>query len=222
MSPKVTRREFVKGAAALAPLALAANAQGQSPAKAVGDRFDVVIAGAGHNSLVTACYLAKAGFEVIVLEGRPQIGGGTKTAELTLKGFKHDVCSSAHGGIQGNPMLKELRLADYGLEYIYPDPVHHAPFPDGSYITLWQDFDRTVEEIAKYSKKDAATYRRMADEAAEFRKVHDDGFNRNLPLDYPQTRKPVPPVSLAWKRRMALSKWDVLHDAFEDERTITF
>jgi phytoene dehydrogenase-like protein len=64
------------------------------------DTFDIVVAGAGHNSLVAAAYLAKAGFKCLILEGRPLVGGDTMTEELTLPGFKHDSCSSAHVLIQ--------------------------------------------------------------------------------------------------------------------------
>jgi phytoene dehydrogenase-like protein len=119
----------------------------------VAEQFDIVVAGAGHNSLLAAAYLAKAGFRCMVLEGRPIAGGGVKSAELTLRGFIHDVCSSAHNGIHGNPVLRndELKLGDYGLEYIFPDPVFHMPFPDGSYLTQWRDLDRTCEEFAKFS-----------------------------------------------------------------------
>src|SRR5271165_70952 len=134
----ITRRGFVKGAA-LAPLALSPlSTMAQQPAKP--DRFDIVVAGAGHNSLVTAAYLSKAGFRCLVLEGRPTVGGGVKSAQFTLRGFVHDTCSSAHGGINENPMLKdkEIDLAPYGLEYIFPDPVFHMPFLDGAYITQWR------------------------------------------------------------------------------------
>src|ERR1700681_4467885 len=126
----ITRRGFVKGAA-LAPLALTplSTMARQTPAP---DRFDIVVAGAGHNSLITAAYLAKAGYRCVVLEGRPKVGGGVKTAELTLKGFHDDCCSTAHVFIQDNPLIKndELKLGDYGLEYITPDPVFHIPFAD--------------------------------------------------------------------------------------------
>src|SRR5947208_3649054 len=83
----------------------------------------------GHNSLITAAYLAKAGYRCLVLEGRPKIGGGVKTAELTLKGFHDDCCSTAHVFIQDNPLIKndELKLGEYGLEYIDPDPMFHVP-----------------------------------------------------------------------------------------------
>lgn len=170
---------------------------------APGDRFDVVVAGAGHNSLVTACYLAKAGNRVLVLEGRPQIGGGAKTAELTLRGFHHDVCACQATRFDDSPIMAELKLKDFGLEFISPDPIKHVPFLDGSYITLWQNFDRTVEEIAKYSKKDADAYVRMADEGDAFK------ANRSSP-------------SNVWKRRLAMTKLAALRTAFEDDRTRVF
>src|SRR5512134_2352196 len=120
------------------------------------DTFDIVIAGAGHNSLVAAAYLAKAGFKCLVLEGRPVIGGDTITEELTLPGFKHDSCSSAHALFQASPTMRnnELGLDKYGLHYIKPDPVVTMPFEDGTSLTMWLDLDRTVEEFAKFSKRD--------------------------------------------------------------------
>src|ERR1700719_5126535 len=129
---EITRRGFVKGAA-LAPLAFAPFSLTAQTAPS--DKFDIVVAGAGHNSLVTAAYLAKAGYKVVVLEGRPIIGGGAKTASATMVGFKDDMCSTGHTGIQDNPMLKELSLQDYGLEYLFPDPFFHMPFVDGSSLT---------------------------------------------------------------------------------------
>ena len=89
----MTRRGFVKGAA-LAPLAFTPLTL-EAQTSALSNRFDIVVAGAGHNSLIAAAYLAKAGFRCVVLEGRPIVGGDVKTAELTLRGFLHDTCSSA-------------------------------------------------------------------------------------------------------------------------------
>lgn len=98
------------------------------------ETVDVVVAGAGHNSLIAAAYLAKAGFSCLVLEGRPVIGGNTASEALTLPGFLHDTCSTAHNLIQSSPTLRdnELNLDRYGLEYLRPDPVVHVPFPDGT------------------------------------------------------------------------------------------
>ena len=107
----ITRRGLVK-AAALAPLALPLRSAAQPAAGS--EHFDFVVAGAGHNSLVCSSYLAKAGYKVLVLEGRPTIGGGCKTAEVCLPGFKEDLCSSVHSGLQANPLLRnnELSLRD--------------------------------------------------------------------------------------------------------------
>ena len=220
---KITRRGFVKGAA-LAPLAFTPLTLPQSSSQP-GNRYDVVVAGAGHNSFTAACYLAKAGYRVVVLEGRPMIGGATKTSELLLSGFHSDVCSCDHGTIQNNPMLKndELHLKDYGLEYIFPDPAYHVPFTDGSSITQWNDFDRTCEEIAKHSKKDAETFRRIADESEPIKKL--TGTNYFTPVGFwKDTGDPLAshPQGAMWRRRMLQSTWNNLHQLFESEHVMTF
>src|ERR1700722_15419540 len=199
---ETTRRGFMKEAAALAPLAFAPAARGQSNAPA--ERFDFVVAGAGHNSLVCAAYLSKAGYKVLVLEGRPTIGGGCKTAEVCLRGFKEDLCSSVHSGLQANPLLRnnELNLRDYGLEYIDPDPVMHIPFLDGASITVWRDLDRTCETIAIFSKKDAETFRRLV---PEFK-----SNTQNAAADRGPNRRP-PGV---FQRLSAMSGYDAVHLLF--------
>jgi phytoene dehydrogenase-like protein len=207
----ITRRAFVKGAA-LTPLALtplSSLAQQAAPS----ERFDVVVAGAGHNSLVCAAYLAKAGYKVLVLEGRPTIGGGCKTAEVCMPGFKEDLCSSVHGGIQSNPLLRdnELNLRDYGLEYIDPDPVMHIPFLDGASITVWRDLDRTCEGISKISKKDAEAYRRLA---AEY-KAYTQATTANRADAGGQPIK-VPRAGV-WQRRFAMSGYDLVCNLFESD-----
>lgn len=121
---------------------------------------DFIIVGAGHNSLITAAYLAQAGLRVAVIEGHERIGGDTITEELTLPGFHHDSCSSAHVLIQSNPLLREneLGLDRYGLEYLFPDPAVVIPFPDGESITMYRDRERTAAEFARYSPRDARAY----------------------------------------------------------------
>jgi len=214
----VTRREFIKGAA-LAPLVLTPLTQNQT------DRFDIVVAGAGHNSLVAAAYLAKAGYRCLVLEGQETIGGGVKTAEVTLPGFKHDLYSSAHVLIQANPLLRddELKLGDYGLEYIVPDPIMHMPFPDGSHITQWHDLERTCAEFARFSKKDAAAYRRMVAEFDTVKPIF--GSVTFAPIGF---AKPINellaqhPEGRLWQRRLAMSAWEIVRDTFEDEHCRAF
>jgi len=136
---------------------------GQSSAPT--ERFDFIIAGAGHNSLTCGAYLAKAGFRVLVLEGHQVIGGGCKTQEILLPGFKEDLCSSCHTVILKNPLAtkNELDLDQYGYELIHPDVVLHYPFMDGASLTVFDnDLERTAASIAQVSKKDAETLKRVA------------------------------------------------------------
>src|SRR5215475_11223045 len=120
---------------------------------------DIVVAGAGHNSLLTACYLAKAGYRCLVLDARSIPGGGAATEELLLPGFGIDTCATGHTMIRVNPALlhDELGLiADYGLRYVEPDPVEQVAFPDGEQFTMWLDRERTAEEGARFSREHAA------------------------------------------------------------------
>src|SRR5262245_41665437 len=97
------------------------------------DHLDIQVPGAGHNSLIAAAYLAKAGFRCLVLEGRPVVGGNCVTEELTLPGFQHDSCGTAHVVIQDSTLVRndELGLKDYGLEYIHPEIAVHIPISQG-------------------------------------------------------------------------------------------
>src|SRR5437879_13440182 len=119
-------------------------------------RHDIIFAGAGHNNLVAAAYAARAGFRVLVLEGAPRIGGDTGTEELTLPGFLHDPCATAHNLIQSNPLMRnnELELDRHGLKYLYPDPVFTMPFLGGSSIRMCRDVDRTCVEQTRVTTTD--------------------------------------------------------------------
>ncbi len=125
--------------------------------------WDVVVAGAGHNSLVCAAYLARAGLKVLVLERASEIGGDTSTEELTVPGFRHDACASAHTIFQTSPILRqnELGLDRYGLQYLFPDPVVVMPFRDGRSLTMFRDRDATAREIGRFSECDAGAYEQM-------------------------------------------------------------
>lgn len=121
---------------------------------------DVLLIGAGHNALVCAAYLAQAGYKVIMLERRHTVGGAVVTEEH-VPGFKFDLGGSAHILIHHTPIVRELNLSAYGLEYIDLDPLFFAPFPDGSHITIWRDLERTCQSIAAVSPIDAENYRRF-------------------------------------------------------------
>lgn len=120
--------------------------------------FDALIIGAGHNALVCAGYLAKAGLRVGVLERRHVVGGAVVTEEH-VPGYKFDLGGSAHIVINHSPAIKDLELERYGLHYIDCDPLFFAPFPDGSHLFIWRDIDKTCESIAQISPRDADAYR---------------------------------------------------------------
>jgi phytoene dehydrogenase-like protein len=119
--------------------------------------FDAVVVGSGPNGLAAAILLQQQGLSVLVLEGKSSIGGGLRSAELTLPGFVHDICSAVHPLAVGSPFFQTLPLADHGLEFIYP-PVAAAHPLDGGVASL---LEGTVEETAGRLGADAAVYRRL-------------------------------------------------------------
>lgn len=124
--------------------------------------YDVVIIGAGHNGLVCAAYLLKAGYSVLLLERRSLPGGAATTEELMPEeapGFKFNRCAIDHEFIHLGPVVEELELEKYGLEYLYCDPVVFCPHPDGKYFLGHRSLDQTCAEIARYSDRDAEKYR---------------------------------------------------------------
>jgi phytoene dehydrogenase-like protein len=187
---------------------------------------DFVVAGGGHNSLITAAYLAKAGHEVIVLDARSEAGGGAATEEILLPGFGFDTCSTGHTLIQVNPLLArdELGLiSEFGLEYIDPDPVAHVVFPDGESFTMWLDLERTLDEIQRFSKDDAVSYQRMLDEFEEVKGVY--GAYRFTPIGYGPTldeRLAAQPHGNVWMRRNVMSAWEVIRREFTSRHMRAF
>lgn len=125
--------------------------------------YDVVVVGGGHNGLTCACYLQKAGLRVLVLERRP-IAGGAVCTETMFGGYRIDIGSSAHIMIHLTPVVQELGLERYGLEYLDMDPFAFYPLPDGSgAIEFWRDLDRTCASIERISPSDALAYRRFVE-----------------------------------------------------------
>ncbi|MDI6401640.1 NAD(P)/FAD-dependent oxidoreductase [Balneolaceae bacterium ANBcel3] len=126
-------------------------------------KYDAIIIGSGHNGLTTACYLAKAGYSVCVLERQQHPGGAVCTEKMfaTEKdpgGYAVDVGSSAHFMIHQTPVVRELMLESYGLKYIEMDPFMSYPVPDGGAIHFYRSVEKTCESIAAFSPRDAKAY----------------------------------------------------------------
>jgi phytoene dehydrogenase-like protein len=133
------------------------------------NKFDAIIIGSGHNGLITACYLSRAGFRVCVLERRETIGGAVSTETMFRSqenphGFRMDVGSSVHIMIHQTGILEELELTNYGLEYIEMDPIMSYPVPGGrGVIHFFRDLERTLDSIGQVAPEDVANYREFVE-----------------------------------------------------------
>lgn len=119
--------------------------------------YDAVIVGSGPNGLAAAICLQQQGLSVLIIEGKNEIGGGLRSAELTLPGFIHDICSAIHPLAVGSPFFQQLPLADHGLEYIYPEIAAAHPLDNNTAVVLKQ----SITETAKLLGEDEETYLKL-------------------------------------------------------------
>lgn len=186
--------------------------------------YDIVVVGSGHNGLIAAAYLAKAGRKVLMLERNEYFGGGVATREIVAPGFRHDLHSATHIVIQANPLIRndELGLISrYGLRYVYPEAVFSTIFDDHSSIVSYTDLERTCASIAAVSSRDAEAYRQFAAESAAI-----------LPLIVSGMFVPPPPQGPFWAlldqspqgrklmRAMQMSMLDIVRERFENEKVM--
>ncbi len=186
------------------------------------EKHDVVIIGGGHNGLIVAVYLAKAGLDVCVVESQDKIGGGVKSEELTLPGFIHDPASVMHGTISSNPLIHrdELGLkSKYGLKYIYPEKEFACIFPDNTALVFERNLDRTCESISKVSHRDAEAYRKLYQVTSQMLKVASVAMFSPPPswgamvslFDASEEGREFLRVILS-------SAWDIVEDWFESDK----
>ena len=126
--------------------------------QALKGNYDGIVIGAGHHGLVLSSYLAKAGLRILLLDRRLAYGGGLNTSEVTKPGFYHNLHSINHFQISETPWFKDLQLADK-VTYITPRYEFGQPHADGSALVFGRELEETVANIARFSKKDAATFR---------------------------------------------------------------
>lgn len=115
--------------------------------------YDAIIVGSGPNGLAAAITMQSAGLSVMLAEAKDTIGGGLRTKELTLPGFKHDVCSAIHPLAAGSPFFQQLPLYKYGLEYVYPNIPAAHPFDGGRAVALKRSLQETAQALGKDEKK---------------------------------------------------------------------
>jgi phytoene dehydrogenase-like protein len=149
-------------------------------------RHDAIVVGAGPNGLAAAIALARAGISTRLIEARATAGGGTRTAELTLPGFRHDICSAVHPLALASPWFRMLALEELGLSWVHPPaPLAHV-LPDGRAVTL----ERSIDDTAAQLGSDARAYRALFAPLA-------DGFEALLPSILAPLSVPLEPVRFA-------------------------
>jgi phytoene dehydrogenase-like protein len=162
--------------------------------------YDVIIIGAGHNGLVTATYLAKAGLSVLILERREILGGLAATEEL-FSAYHFNI--GAAGASMFSPkIIKDLSLEKSGLRFIESQVAVFAPHPEGAAITLWRDNQRTIAALATLSPADAERYQAYLDEQQALVKALGTALSRTPPdLGQLSAGEILPWLKVGWKLR---------------------
>ncbi|RYG01854.1 MAG: NAD(P)/FAD-dependent oxidoreductase, partial [Chitinophagaceae bacterium] len=119
--------------------------------------YDAIVVGSGPNGLAAAIVLQQAGKKVLIVEAKETVGGGLRTAELTIPGFKHDICSAIHPMAANSPYFRTLPLEEHGLKFVYPEVAATHPLANGEAGVLYNSLDLTAQSLGE----DADTYKKI-------------------------------------------------------------
>ncbi|MDQ3396704.1 MAG: NAD(P)-binding protein, partial [Deinococcota bacterium] len=183
--------------------------------------YDVIVVGAGHNALIAAAYAAQAGQRVAVFERRAVVGGAVSTQEI-VPGYKFDLGGSAHILIRLTPIVEELGLERYGLDYIDIDPLFFAPFPDGDALFIYRDEEETVAGLEAKFPGEGEAYRRFLNDWRPFARVVKEVF-LSVPSPFELGRKMIfgKAIEGDWKRALPMIMkpyGEVVDDYFNEEK----
>jgi phytoene dehydrogenase-like protein len=187
--------------------------------QSVPEVVDGIIIGSGHNGLIAANYLARAGAQVLVLESQPHIGGGLATEEITLPLFKHNLHAYFVRWTPNYRIWNDLQLSRHGMETVVPEVQNAIPFRDGGALVSYQSVERSVEEFRRFSPRDAETYARLYEEFGEMVRQLVDPLRFAAPLPAAELEELLRRSSLGRRylelaRRPAL---DLVLELFESE-----
>lgn len=183
--------------------------------------YDVIVIGAGHNSLVAAAYLAQTGHRVAVFERRDIAGGAVSTKEI-VPGYHFDLGGSAHILIRLTPIVEELELDRFGLEYIELDPLLYSPFPDGDSVFFYRDVEKTAEQFDRKFAGEGDAYRRFVSDWLPFaRTVRDTFLSVPGPLQIGKKMVFGTSTQLAWQQALGMIMkpyGEVVDEYFREEK----
>lgn len=184
--------------------------------------YDLIVVGAGHNALVSAAYVAQAGYRVAVFERRSLVGGAVSTVEH-VPGYRFDLGGSAHILIRLTPVVEELGLEAFGLEYLECDPLFFAPFADGDHLFIYRDEARTCQHLERRFPGEGEAYRRFLDDWRPFSRSVRDAFLRSpSPLELGKSFAFGPSRSLDWQQALPtiLKPYGEVVDAYFREEKV--
>ena len=183
------------------------------------ETYDVLVIGGGHNGLICGNYLARAGLDVCVFERRLEVGGGLSTEEATIPGFLHNFHSVFHDCVEHMPAMDDLDLLSHGAAYILPPVQVSLPLSDGRAVVIHADRDKTLENLRRFSARDADAWEQMDDDYHEFMETI------VLPALYSAPSAPSEPLlaleespeGMNYLRLSRCSPADVVTDSFETD-----